>query len=162
MIVLGTLSEVLSKAPFDLTYLLVRLSDGQYVVCDGDSACWLELAEFCSDCSLTVKSIEIRFRSSSLSPCPDDAEGYFFRAGAAASLSGDSRAFSLFFLGHLSNGKVHVKAVVVPEMTVVNGDIRDPDDKESVGDYLITVKPRSYSQSSEVLGDDDGQERDGE
>jgi hypothetical protein len=162
MISLGTLSEVLSKAPFDSTYLLVRLSDGQYAVVEGESACWLELAEFCFDCHLTVKSMEIRFRSSSFAPCPDDAEGYFFRSGAAASLSGDSKAFSLFFLGHLSGNSVHVKAVVVPEMAVVNSDIRDPEDKETVGQYLITARAVPYSHASEKPEDDYGQERDGE
>ena len=135
--IVGSLSEVLYQAPFDRTFLLAGLEGNLIVVADGDAEDWERVRSLVEDGKKMI-SLEIRFRSASFHVAPDRAGGYFFRPAVAACLSGSSHSFNLFVVGHLDEaGQVHTQSVVVPELVVVNRDIRQQSDQESVGSSLI-------------------------
>lgn len=136
--IFGPLSDVLAQAPFSQPYLLAGLEGERFVLVDGDAEDWERVRAMVIP-GRPLISLEIRFRSASLRCVPDRARGYFFRPAVAACLSGTSRSFNLFVVGHQDeDGVVRTQSVVVPELIVVNNDARDATDVESVGASLIT------------------------
>lgn len=135
--IVGSLSEVLSQAPFDRPFLLAGLENDCFLVVDGEGKDW-ERAKALVENGKKMISLEIRFRSACFRAAPDRAAGYFFRPAVAACLSGSSHSFNLFVVGYLDeSGQIQTQSVIVPELMVVNRDTRQRFDQESVGSSLI-------------------------
>lgn len=75
---------------------------------------WERLKEYCSEYSLYIVKMWIRFRSNSVA-LPSDKMGYFF-VNSSMSGCGMSRTLNYFIVGYIEEGVVKVEKFQVPEM----------------------------------------------
>lgn len=117
------------------------LSDNTKVYMDNnnpiyeETSAWLRLKTYCQNNNLNIKSLTFQFRSNIIKPLPEDAEGYFFRNGLMGFPNGLN--IGLFFAGYLKDEKVYITRIGVPEMLIIENEIRDISDEQGVGVSLI-------------------------
>jgi len=97
---------------------------------------WLRLKEFLQSTGDYITALRIEFRSHVERPVPDHAEGYFFRRSAIGCLTSQTTK-GFFLVGHLQKSEILVQRWSVPELILVEKEVRDPTNEELVGPSLI-------------------------
>ena len=118
------------------------LSTGEQVLQDDDrpgvepKSAWLRLGEHVKKTGSKIVELSIRFRDEPAVTFPSNAEGYFFRKSMGAFLFSDT-SYGFYVVGVLQEGTLLVQKWKVPEMVLVEEEIRDPADDDKVGPSLI-------------------------
>lgn len=110
-----------------------RLSTGEVVTMDDGrpglepESAWLRLASRCASEGVSVRELWLHFRSNVVrSILPTDAAGYFFSKAVMGFLtSGQTHWF--FLVGHLVGDEVHVQKWAVPELILMETEVRPAD-----------------------------------
>lgn len=121
---------------------VVVLSNGEeYHQDDGrpgtDEPAWKRLAKYCRENGVHVTDIYLRFRSHIERKTEyRNAEAYWFRFGITASVKPNKKgkqSFNTILIGVVRDGKMYVDNWRIPELILVESDIRDvPSDDETL------------------------------
>ena len=111
---------------------IVTLSDGRKVYQDDgrpgtQTSSWLRLRTFLDkNPEISIVSMTISFRDNILD-VGNDAEGYFFVKSVLGSPNLSQRpTIEMWVVGTYNNGELRTKRYTVPEMILVEEEIRDP------------------------------------
>lgn len=133
----------------DSTIWIVKLSNGLTVYQDDDReglepSAWIRLGNYCRENKVSIVEMSIKFRSHE-ELVGSNAEGYFFRRAILGGIGLNRKEKPInrhyFLVGILKDGQVHVKKWQVPEIHLIEEDVRDPNDENLVGVSLI-VNPK--------------------
>lgn len=121
---------------------VVLLSNGEQVIQDDGrpgplrESAWIRLGKYVQERGLKIQQMSISFRNEPPIRLPDQAEGYFFRTSVGGLLTSEL-TFEFYLVGYLRNEKVMVQRFKVPELILVQNEVRNPSDEETVGSSLI-------------------------
>lgn len=107
---------------FDELTWIAELSNNQHAFQTHDTKTWLNLKEYCDNHDLTINWIELQFRSHIERIEPADA--YYIAQTMSGTLFTDN-IFNGINVGRLVNGHLSVDTWRVPELVVVDNNIRD-------------------------------------
>ncbi len=120
----------------------VTLSDGTRVIQDDNRpgavppSAWLRLRQYTQEKSLHIVGMSLAFRDEPPVHMPDNASGYFFRKSVGSFLDSDL-TYGFFLTGVLTDKEVVVQRWKVPELILVEEEVRDPENEDTVGNSLI-------------------------
>lgn len=129
----------------DSTIWICKLDNGLIAYQDDDReglepSSWIRLKNYCHNNKVSITEMSIRFRSNEVFVGRNE-EGFFFRRAilGGIGLNRKQKPFNrhYFLVGILKEGKVSVKKWQVPEMMLIEEDVRNPDDVILVGESLI-------------------------
>lgn len=110
----------------------VLLSNGETIVQDDGRpggeppSAWLRLGDYVRENGLSIRKLWLQFRSNKQEQIlPEDAEGYFFSKGILGSFNGGSSRH-YYVLGYLSENRLYLTQIAVPELLVMEKEERDP------------------------------------
>lgn len=110
---------------------IIRLSNGDMVYQDDDrpgiypNSAWIRLRNFLQENpEIFIVGMTIGFRDNIVN-VGDNAEGYFFVKSAFGTPS-DTRTIGMWVVGTYNDNQLHTKRYIVPEMVLVEEEIRDP------------------------------------
>lgn len=110
--------------------LVITLSDGRIVYSDDErpgqkAPTWVRLRNFLEkNPEIFITKVTAGFRDNILN-IGDDADGYFFVKSAFAAID-SAKTLSMWVLGTYENNILKTKRYLVPEMILVEEEIRDP------------------------------------
>lgn len=129
----------------DSTIWICKLDNGLTAYQDDDRpnlepSAWVRLSNYCKENSVNIIEMSIRFRSHE-ELVGRDCEGFFFRKAILGGIGLNRKEKPVnrhyFLVGTLKNGLVSVKKWQVPEIFLIEEDVRDPNDENLVGVSLI-------------------------
>jgi hypothetical protein len=100
-----------------------QLSNNQCAFQTNDTKSWLNLKEYCDANDLTISWIELQFRSHI--ERIQQAEAYYIAQTMSGVLFTDN-IFGGFNVGRLINGSLYIDTWRVPELIVVDSNVKDP------------------------------------
>lgn len=107
---------------------IAELSNGSRVFMDDKRpgcqppSAWLRLLAHVRDHRVTVRSLRLKFRTHEVFPLPENAPGYFFSKSMLGILGGGTHGF--YLVGHVSQEAVSVQRWKVPELYLVEQEVR--------------------------------------
>lgn len=118
---------------------IVTLSDGSKIYQDDDRpgeeipSAWVRLKEWINHSRLegskiSIIDLHLRFRSNILNPLPKNADGYFF-ANKIIHFVGAKEPLKFIVLGYLEDGLIKRRTIKVPELLILQDDIKTLEDK---------------------------------
>lgn len=129
----------------DETIWICKLDNGLTVYQDDDReglepSSWIRLGNYCRQNDVKILEMKVKFRSHE-EYVESNADGYFFRRAILGGLGLNRKEIPVsrhyFITGILKDGQVYTKKWQVPELMLIEEDIRDPDDENLVGVSLI-------------------------
>lgn len=129
----------------DETIWICKLDNGLTVYQDDDReglepSSWIRLGNYCRQNDVKIVEMKVKFRSHE-EQVESNADGYFFRKAILGGLGLNRKEIPVsrhyFITGILKDGKVYTKKWQVPELILIEEDIRDPEDENLVGISLI-------------------------
>ena len=129
----------------DETIWICKLDNGLTVYQDDDRpglepSAWIRLGNYCRLNKVNIIEMIIKFRSHE-ELVGREADGHFFRRAILGGLGLNRKEIPVsrhyFITGVLKDGKVYTTKWQVPELMLIEEDVRDPDDENLVGVSLI-------------------------
>lgn len=115
----------------------VELDDGTIITQDEPEITWLKLHDIIEQRRLSIVRLWVSFRDKEISPIPDGSLGYFFGKNEKY-IFPDGVSASFYMVGHLNADEtINVGFWKIPELEFVTAEIRQADDKEKTGLFLI-------------------------
>lgn len=108
---------------------VVDLSDGTTVYQDDDrpgvtpTSAWPRLKAYCDEQGVSIIRMRLQFRTNVIA-LPANAPGYFFVKTANIAIGGDSVNIRGYRVGILAGTDIYVTHYVVPELEVLDKDVR--------------------------------------
>lgn len=117
----------------DTTIYIVTLSDGSTVYEDDlrpgyKDPAWIRLGNYCRKRNLHIVGMKIKFRSNVVE-LPSNKDGYYFTKSALGSFFYNVKRLNTktrhhYLIGYYENGLIHVEKYKVPELLLVEKEIR--------------------------------------
>jgi hypothetical protein len=133
------LSTIIDNFIYDKVFWFAKLSNGLTVYQDDDRMgvqppwAWVRLANYLKESGTRISGLGAQFRSHCITPLPTDSQGYFY-CQSSLGTNFSPRTLSFYKLGYLKDRKIYIKVFTVPELELVDEEIR-PEEEGKV--FLI-------------------------
>lgn len=121
-------NEIIQEIEKYFTHWVVELADGRKVYQDdyrskNSLSSWERLKKYINSTNNKIAKMYLRFRSHYIS-IEENTGGYFF-CKAARGYYGSNTTYEFFLVGTVEGDKVYIKKYQVPELIVVETEVRD-------------------------------------